>query len=191
MFDEQHVGKKIRQLREGLGLSVEALAERSGCNPKFIEHLETAKLVPSLAPLIKIARGLGVHLGTFLDDTAFRGPVVVRGGQADSMFHFSGISPSGTGTLEFTSLAENKRDRHMEPFLVTVHPTVPEDVTMSSHEGEEFIYVLGGRIEVLYGEDSLMLEVGDSIYYDSTTPHQVQAAGDTDARILAVIYTPL
>jgi uncharacterized cupin superfamily protein len=92
-------------------------------------------------------------------------------------------------TLDFHPLAKNKKDRHMEPFIVVVHPSVPEDVTLSFHEGEEFIYVLQGEIEVLYGNDRHVLSVGDSIYYDSTTPHQVQACGETDARILAVIYT--
>jgi len=189
-MSDEHVGKKIQQLREAQGLGIEELAERSHCNPKFIEHLETGKLVPSLAPLTKIARGLGVHLGTFLDDAPDRGPVVVRGGHSDSMFHLSGISPSSLGTLEFTSLATNMKDRHMEPFVITVHPTVPEDITLSSHEGEEFIYVLSGAIEVAYGTETHVLRAGDSFYYESTTPHQVQASGDADARILAVIFTP-
>ncbi|HNR31442.1 MAG TPA: XRE family transcriptional regulator [Candidatus Hydrogenedentes bacterium] len=189
-MSDEHVGRIIRELREQQGLSVEELAHRSHCNPKFIEHLETGKLVPSLAPLTKIARGLGVHLGAFLDDAPEYGPIIVRGGHSDSEFHLSGISPSSVGTLDFTSLATNKKDRHMEPFLITVHPTVPEDITLSSHEGEEFIYVLDGAIEVVYGTETHVIEAGDSIYYESTTPHQVQASGDADARILAVIYTP-
>ena len=76
----------------------------------------------------------------------------------------------------------------MEPFIVDVHPSVPEDCTLSFHDGEEFIYVLAGKIEVIHGSDCYVLEPGDSIYYDSTTPHQVQASGETDAKILAVIY---
>jgi mannose-6-phosphate isomerase-like protein (cupin superfamily) len=101
---------------------------------------------------------------------------------------FSGLGPYCLSTLDFHPLAKNKKGRHMEPFIIDVHPSVPEDVTFSFHEGEEFIYVLEGEIEVLYGNDRYVLSVGDSIYYDSTTPHQVQASGDSDAKILAVVY---
>jgi uncharacterized cupin superfamily protein len=91
-------------------------------------------------------------------------------------------------TLDFFPLGKNKKNRHMEPFIVDVHPSVPEECTLSFHEGEEFIHVLSGQIEVLYGQERHLLKPGDSIYYDSATPHQVQAAGETDAKILAVIY---
>ena len=78
--------------------------------------------------------------------------------------------------------------KHMEPFVITVRPG--EDESLSSHEGEEFIYVLSGRIAIAYGKDLHDLEPGDSIYYDSLVPHQVRAVGDGPARILAVVYAP-
>jgi quercetin dioxygenase-like cupin family protein len=76
----------------------------------------------------------------------------------------------------------------MEPFLVTVHPGAGAP---STHEGEELLYVLDGRIEVAYGKELHTLGPGDSIYYDSIVPHRVSAAGASDARILAVVYAPL
>ncbi len=63
----------------------------------------------------------------------------------------------------------------MEPFVIDVHPTVSEDCMFSIHEGEEFIYVLTGKIQISYGPDVYILSPGDSIYYDSTTPHEVRA----------------
>ena len=78
----------------------------------------------------------------------------------------------------------------MEPFVIDVHPTVSEDCMFSVHEGEEFIYVLEGKIQVSYGSEIYILSSGDSIYYDSTNPHEVRAVGENNARILAVIYTP-
>jgi len=189
MTDKHTVGKTIRQLREAKRLSVEELAAKSQVHKKLIEELEADELVSSIAPLLKIARGLGVHLRTFLDDAPTTEAVIVRRGGSDTAVEFSGLGSYCMSTLDFHPLAKNKKDRHMEPFIVVVHPSVPEDVTLSFHEGEEFIYVLQGEIEVLYGNDRHVLGVGDSIYYDSTTPHQVQACGETDARILAVIYT--
>jgi quercetin dioxygenase-like cupin family protein len=77
----------------------------------------------------------------------------------------------------------------MEPFLIDVQPRNGEHPPLSSHEGEEFIYVLEGRIEINYGKTDYTLEAGDSIYYDSIVPHDVHALGG-NARILAVVYTP-
>jgi quercetin dioxygenase-like cupin family protein len=74
--------------------------------------------------------------------------------------------------------------------VIDVHPTVSEDCMFSVHEGEEFIYVLKGKIQISYGPDVYILSPGDSIYYDSTTPHEVRAAGEENGRIIAVIYTP-
>lgn len=188
MHEKHSVGKIIRQLREARNLSIEQLAELSQTHKKFIEQLENEHLVPSIAPLLKIARGLGVHMSTFLDDNPNPGPIIARAGQAKTAVEFSGLGPEGLSTLEFHPLAQNKKNRHMEPFIIDVHPSVPEECTFSFHEGEEFIYVLEGEIEVLYAGDRYLLNPGDSIYYDSTTPHQVQASGEKDARILAVIY---
>jgi len=184
----QSVGKKIQQLREARKLSIEQLAEQCQTDVKVIEELESDQLVPSVAPLLKIARGLGVHLSTFLDDNPTSGAVVARAGQSKTAIEFSGLGPYCVSTLEFHPLALNKKDRHMEPFIVDVNVSVPEECTFSSHEGEEFIYVLKGEIEVLYADDRYVIGVGDSIYYDSTTPHQVKAVGDKDAQILAVIF---
>lgn len=78
----------------------------------------------------------------------------------------------------------------MEPFLIDVHPAGEEQCAPSSHEGEEFIYVLSGEIEVSYGQERYRLSEGDSIYYDSVVPHDVHGVGNGSARILAVVYTP-
>ena len=72
------VGEKIKSLRENKGISIEELAERSGLAIEQIERIENNIDLPSLAPLIKIARVLGVRLGTFLDDQDETGPVQTR-----------------------------------------------------------------------------------------------------------------
>lgn len=183
------IGPRIRQLRERREYSIETLAKQSGCSAEMIAALEAGELVPSLTPLLRLARGLGVRLGTLLDDQTQDGPAVVRKGAAGAAIHFSGNDPARTrSTLDFHSLAPHKAARNMEPFLIDVHPA-SGDVPLNEHEGEEFIYVLSGRIEVLYGKDAYRLDAGDSIYYESVVPHHLHALGG-DARILAVIYAP-
>jgi mannose-6-phosphate isomerase-like protein (cupin superfamily) len=97
---------------------------------------------------------------------------------------------SDGGVLGFFSLASGKTARHMEPFLIDVDPAGDEHHSLSTHEGEEFIHVMDGSIEVEYGKDLHVLGAGDSIYYDSIVPHQVRAHGGAPARILAVVYAP-
>ena len=146
---------------------------------------------PSLAPLIKIARVLGVRLGTFLDDQAELGPVVCRkkDSEADGI-GFTNNATQGHKHMDYHSLSQDKSGRHMEPFLIEIAPSEEgEDFILSTHEGEEFIYVLNGVVEINYGKNTYILEEGDSIYYDSIVAHHVHAAADK-ARILGVVYTP-
>ncbi len=188
MSKEQILGSKIMSLRESKNISREDLVERSGLTVEQIEHIEENTNIPSLSPLIKIARVLGVRLGTFLDDSDKIGPVVSRKGEAASS-----ISTSNSSTrshLDFYSLASEKAGRHMEPFIINIESNKAKDFVMSSHEGEEFIYVLEGIVQISYGKDTFVLEEGDSIYYDSIVDHLVQAGGDQDAKILAVVYAP-
>jgi transcriptional regulator with XRE-family HTH domain len=186
---DNRIGEKVSTVRESLRLTREQLAERSECAVEVIERIEAGDVVPSLAPLIKISRALGVRLGTLLDDDTQVGPVVTRADEAAEVARLKSLETgTGSGTLDFFSLAAGKSARHMEPFLIDVHPG--EDRSLSSHEGEEFLHVMAGELEVEYGKDTFVLKPGDSIYYDSIVPHQVRAAGTAPARILAVVYTP-
>lgn len=78
----------------------------------------------------------------------------------------------------------------MEPFIVDIEPGLQSDYMLSSHEGEEFIYVLEGEIEINYGKEVYQLSKGDSIYLDSIVLHNVHAGSNKSARILAVVYAP-
>jgi len=89
---------------------------------------------------------------------------------------------------EYESLAPHKTDRHMEPFLVTLGPSETEE-ERSTHDGQEFIFVLQGKMEVRLRDHIHLLEPGDSIYYDSTVPHLVKCYGGKTTKILAVLYT--
>ncbi len=190
MTAEKTVGEKIKQIREMKKVSLEELAERSGMEISLIQKIEQDKNVPSLAPLIKIARALGVRLGTFLDDSDFYGPVVVRSGEHHKGVRFTSQSSEAREHLNFFSLAFDKAGRNMEPFIVEIEPGTKSDYMLSSHEGEEFIYVLEGEVEINYGKEIYQLSKGDSIYLDSIVLHNVHAGNQQPAKILAVVYAP-
>lgn len=188
MTYNEKLGEKIKLTREKNDMSVEQLAGRAGIDVKMIESIEKGALVPYLSPLVKLSRALGVRLGTFLDDQENLGPVITKN---DDMAHVSRFRGADVDTDEgrtFFSLALNKTSRHMEPLMVELYPS-DKAVKKSSHEGEEFIYVLEGNISVNYGKDVYSLSAGESIYYDSIVEHDVKADG-APAKILAVIHEP-
>lgn len=185
------VGEKIKSLRESQSVSIEELAQRSGLSVEQIERIEENTDLPSLAPLIKIARVLGVRLGSFLDDQDETGPVICRQAETkgDSI-SFSNNAIQSRKHMEYHSLCKSKAGRHMDPFIIDVTPSQENDFVLSSHEGEEFIMVMEGTMEISYGQDTYLLHEGDTIYYDSIVPHHVHAYQGQAAKILAVIYTP-
>ena len=191
MSVDYKIGEKLRQLREAKQMTVELLAEQSQCHADQIRQIENGAPVPSLTPLMEISRALGVRLGTLLDDDPIEGPVVFKSTESPNVIRFSGKDPMATSSnLDFYSMGSGKRDRHMEPFMIDVKPRNGDTPPLSAHEGEEFIYVLSGVIQINYGKNTYELETGESIYYDSVVPHDVHAKGSGNARILAVVYAP-
>ena len=187
-------GERIAEIRKTYSISRDDLSERSGISPELISQIEDEGHIPDLAPLIKIARALGVRLGTLLDDHEQLGPVICRAGEAASSSRFKTGLPDGADTgghhgMSFNALAADKNSRHMEPFIVTIESDAQQE--KSAHEGEEFIYVLQGKLALEYGVDKETLNTGDSVYYDSIVPHRVLSADNNQVKILAVIYTPV
>ena len=186
------VGSKIKGIRESKGLTLEEVAERSGLSLDQITSIETDQNLPSLGPLIKIARALGVRLGTFMDDNDALGPVVCRAEERESKssISFSNGAADARKHMEYHPLAQQKAGRHMEPFIIDINPEEEPNFQLSAHEGEEFIYVMQGEVEIVYGKDTYSLKEGDSIFYDSIVKHHVHGAPGKSAKILAVVYIP-
>ncbi|MBE6229727.1 MAG: cupin domain-containing protein [Bacteroidales bacterium] len=183
------IGKKIKMLREAKNISVEDMLARTGIDAEFYKLLEEDKEIPALGDLIKIVRVLGVRLGMLMDDYQDEGPVIHKAEDVSG----SSVMRSRNGVsrkITYNSLSSRKGNRHMDTFTLDVTPAIGE-ISLSSHEGEEFLYVLEGEAQISYGKEKYILKVGDSIYFDSIVPHHIGSASDTQsARLLAVIYMP-
>ena len=191
-MDENKLGNKITTLREAHHLSVQDLADRCSCDVEIVEGLEAGKLPPSLAPLIKITRALGVRLGTLMDDDENLGPAYIDREQMIEVERVKSLqTASDAGDLSYFSLAAGRPSRHMDPFVITVTPSGETDHELVGHEGEEWLFGMEGCIEIEYGKEVYVLHPGESIYYDSIVPHQVRAHVGQNAKFLAVVYTPL
>ena len=133
--------------------------------------------------IIKLSRALGQRVGTFMDDQFQPDPIIVR---KDERVEETS-NKAADGQYHYFPLGRGKTDRHMEPMFIRIMPDVAH--TTSSHEGEEFIIVVSGKILVKYGKEETIIEEGDSAYFNAVVPHYIGAV-DGPAEIYAVLYTP-
>ncbi len=187
-IEEVRVGEKIKELRAKKGLSLKDLADLTGFSTALLSQMENHLVSPSLGTLIKLSRTLGVRVGDFWGETKGEPFTIVRKDERKKVSRFASKNGVKYG-YSYESLGFEKKDRHMEPFIVTLEPATVPTAKTSVHEGEEFIFVLEGEMEVILGDYTEILYPGDSIYYDSTIPHRVQCHKDKITRILAVLYT--
>lgn len=186
---EMNVGEKIKALRREKGMTLQEVAESTGFSAALISQIENHLISPPLGTLSRIARALGVEMGYFFGASREAEFTIVRSNERRPVSRVASKQGVKYG-YSYESLAFEQKNHHMEPFLVTLEPATTRDRNAYSHEGEEFIFVLEGKMEVVLGEHRDVLEPGDSIYFNSRIPHRVQCVEETETRILAVIYTP-
>ncbi|MGD8776863.1 MAG: cupin domain-containing protein [Syntrophobacterales bacterium] len=180
------VGERIRKLREHKGLSLDDVSQRTGLSEEMLESIEADSVAPPLGTLTKLARALEMKMGYLLTGGESKPFVITRKDERKPVSRHAAEQQRKYG-YSYLSLSPGMRDRNLEPFLVTLSPTA-EEMPGSVHEGEEFIYVLEGEMEVVLGEDRAILYPGDSIYYHSSIPHLVKCHQDKPTKILAVLF---
>jgi len=180
------VGERVRRVRESRGLSLQDISLRTDIDVSMLKQIEEGALAPPLGTIIKLAKALEMKIGYFISGEEDRAYTIVRQDDRKVVSRYDSKRAKYYG-YEYESLAPHKKDRHMEPFLVTLEPAETEE-ERSAHDGQEFIFVLEGNMEVRLGEEIHILEPGDTIYYDSTVPHLVKCHGNKTTKILAVLY---
>ena len=138
--------------------------------------------------IIKLAKGFGVKVGVFFGETEGEPFTIVREDERKTVSRFAYID-GVKYAYSYESLGFDKKDRHMEPFIIALEPATIKTSKTSVHEGEEFTFVLKGEMEVILGSHTDVLYPGDSIYYNSNIPHRVQCHEDRITKILVVRYT--
>ncbi|WP_260618624.1 helix-turn-helix domain-containing protein [Streptomyces sp. WAC07149] len=169
------VAPQLRELRRRAGLTLEAAAARARLSPAHLSRLETGRRQPSLPLLLGLARTYGTTVSELLGETlAVADPIVRAGGpgarEADGWTYWQ-AGGSGRGMQALRVHVPHGRSQGE---LVRVHP------------GEEWLYVLSGRLRLHLGEAEHLLEPGDSAHFDSLTPHRIGAAGPGGCELLFV-----
>ena len=180
------VAERIKSIRQARGLSIEDVALRSGIKAETITRIESKEFQPPLGVLIKLGKVLKMKMGTLISTAGPKDYTIVRAAERKD---FSRQDPEMLAKkgYAYQHLAFDKGDRHMEPFIITLDPTGGFEAP-STHDGEEFIFVLQGQMKAIVGEDQEVLNPGDAIYYSSSVPHLVAAEGDEPTVIVAVLY---
>ena len=186
LVEKRTLGERIRKARDMRGLTLEDLSSRSGISVDTLERVESNRAMPPLGNLVRLGKALEMKMGYFISTGVDKPMCLVR---ADSRPKIArhGKKLSERYGYVYESLAPDKANRRMEPFLVTLIPT--DFGEPSTHDGQEFIFVIEGEVRAKLGKEAeVVLRPGDSIYYDSSHPHLVKCYGGKPAKILAVIY---
>ena len=182
IMDEQlkQIGERLRGLREVLDIPVSEMAETIGISSEKYEKIESGEMDITISNLMKIAKKYGISTEEliFAESAHMKSYFVVRKGQ--------GMSVERTKAYKYQSLVSGFVDHKADVFIVTVEPKPgARTIYKNTHPGQEFNLILEGSMELYIGGKTIVLEEGDSIYFDSTKPHGMLAIGNKAVKFLA------
>ncbi len=174
------IGERVKNLRNRNGLTQQELADRTELTKGFISQLERGQVSPSVVTLLDLIECLGSTPSQFFADD-----------QADQIVYpesayFEKIDEGGNSRKWLVPAAQKYQ---MEPLLVVVQPKqkLEED---KPHTGEEFGYVLSGRLKVHLGDETYTVKSGESFYYKTTVNHQIENPGMKPAKFIWISTPP-
>ena len=176
----KQIAERLRGLRDSLDLSIEEMAIKSNKSPDDIEMYESGDVDIPMSYLFDIAQIFGVETSTFIsgEEPKMKAYFLTRKGK--------GTSIERTKAYKYQALASGFKNPKSEPFEVTVEPN-SNPIYLNTHIGQEFNYVLEGRLQFRINNKDLILEEGDCIYFDSTNPHGMKALDGKPVKFLAII----
>jgi electron transfer flavoprotein alpha subunit len=172
-------GARLKKLRDGRSWSVEALAEATGQTPDFIEQVEADQISPPVSFLLGLAGALGVDPGTFLRKEE---QSAIRDRRLESYVR-------RTQNYSYQTLTEGREHDHLQAFMVTIEAQQTHKPVAYKHEGEEFIFVMSGELELILGSKALVLKAGEHTHFNSYIPHKLKSLSSEHTRCLVVLYT--
>ncbi len=172
------VGKKIKKVRSPKKITLDGMANETGFAIDYLKQIEAGKKIPPVGALLQIARALEIDTGFFLreQETAMQTRVRAYSKRTDN--------------YAYTTLTPGAENKHLKAFKVTVEPKKDHEGVGYQHEGEEFVYVLKGRMEITVGEHVNLLDEGDSLHFNSGIRHRMRNVSDVAAEMLVVVYGP-
>ena len=180
----KYVGERIKALREAQDMTLAQVAKLTGIDEERLGDYEEGRAVPAIGAVIQLSRVLGSKMEGLLHGggTVSENLTICRSG--DSL---SGEQGGTEQSYAYHTLTRPGTAGHMmEPFLLSFDPNVAQGVPIT-HDGQEFVYVVEGAVELFYDGRLYKLQQGDSAYLDSSHPHTFHGLGDRVAKMLAVV----
>ena len=176
----RQIAERLRGLRDVLELTTEEVARDCGIEQSEYEQTESGNVDISVSMLQKIARRYHIALDALMfgEEPTMSTYFLTRAGK--------GISVERTKAYKYQSLAAGFKDRKADPFIVTVEPN-DNPLHYNTHEGQEFNLVIQGRLLISVGGKELVLNEGDSLYFNSALPHGMKALDGKTVKFLAII----
>jgi transcriptional regulator with XRE-family HTH domain len=182
---EYNIGAKVKKLRLARKLTLQAVARETGFSTALISQIENDNVSPPIATLSRLAKFFDVKIGEFFAEDNECPYEVVRKGEQKPVHPL--ISQSGSSREHnYESLSFRKQNKKMEPFLLTVSGN-GDGENGCSHDGEEFLYIVEGRAELLLEGEPLLLEEGDSVYFNSSLKHRLVPKDGSKVKAIAVV----
>lgn len=178
----RQIAERLKGLRDAMDISIEDIAKTCGIEPEKYTGYETGLKDIPVSILHKIAHHYNIELTTLLtgQEPHMKSYTLTRKNQ--------GINVERRSAYKYQSLAYNFINRKAEPFIVTVKPNPSTAISLNSHPGQEFDFILNGRLKFVLNGKEMILNEGDSIYFDSGLPHGMTALDNNDCQFLALIF---
>ncbi len=175
---------RLKILRKKLGVTLEALAEKSGMTKSYLSKVERGLNTPSIAAALKLARALNVKVEELFSDDApsLDSYSLVRHDQRQSL----SANDQAPG---YAVLAHQVSERSLLPFII-YPPREFTDKSFKEHLGEEFLFVHEGQVEVDFMNERIILERGDALHFNAQKPHRLRSVGEVQAQLLVVVHSP-
>ena len=180
---EKRIGERIKRLRLKKSMGLVELGRHTGLSASFLSQLETGRVVPTLRNLARISIVFGKDLSHFFEaepQAMFR----IHRKRERMRLPQSGVEDP---TYYFESLGYMVPDRQLDPYYAEFLPqTKTSEVRPHVHPGFEFLYLLEGELEIRHSEKNHILETGDGVYFDASTPHAYKCHGKEPAKVIIV-----
>jgi transcriptional regulator with XRE-family HTH domain len=173
---------RLKLLRKQLGMSLQDLAEKTGLTKSYLSKLERGLSTPSIAVAMRLSSALHVDVERLFSEEAVKDGIVIVKAK-DRIPLGRRDSPKKS---DYEVIVGNSTVRHNHTFIVTPAYDFSE-AEFKEHEGEEFLFVHKGRIEINFASQLFVLSIGDAVYFDAHIPHKMRSLGSHPAQVLVVV----
>ncbi|MBI4965277.1 MAG: helix-turn-helix transcriptional regulator [Desulfomonile tiedjei] len=170
------LGERIRKMRQKQNVDLDQLAEKTGYASEYLQKIEEGKVSPPVGALIQITRALA------LDSAALLAEEKKKERRKSYL--------KRTKAYSYKSLTPDAEDKHLWAYVVTLAPKKEHEMVEYKHEGEEFLYVMEGRVAAQVGAQIHTLKKGESLHFDSGVTHNLKNLSTKPSTLLVVVYTP-